>query len=126
MARDFRQLVVWQLADELQTVTLELTRTERWARDFDLRDEALKTTSQMCRNIAEGFRRHSHRDFARFLEYCESSTAELRSLFDEAQKKGCASAPQLQPARTLCYRLERALRPFIRYLRNNPPPPWWD
>ncbi len=61
MARDFRQLVVWQLADELQTMTLELTRTQRWARDFDLRDEAVKTTSQMCRNITEGFRRHSHR-----------------------------------------------------------------
>ena len=126
MARDFRQLVVWQLADELQTMTLELTRTERWARDSPLRDEAVKTTSQMCRNTTEGFRRHSHREFAHFLEYCEGSTGELRSLFHEAQKKGHVTARQLQPARNVLYRLERALRAFITYLRRNPRPPWWN
>ena len=126
MARDFRQLVVWQLADELQTMTLELTRTGPWARDFELCNEALKTTSQICRNITEGFRRHSHKEFARFLEYCEGSTGELRSLFNDAQKCGYATAQQLQPARNILYRLERALRGLITYLRRNPPPPWWN
>lgn len=41
-ARDFRELVVWQLADELQTMTLELTRSPRSERDADLRHEAVK------------------------------------------------------------------------------------
>jgi four helix bundle protein len=126
MAGDFRGLVVWQLADELQAETLKLIELPKWRTDFDLRDETDKTASQIKRNIPEGFRRSSHADFARFLEYSFSSLGELRTLFDEAQKKRYVTAAQLQPARHLCFRLERGLREFIRYLKRNPPPPWWN
>jgi len=126
MARDVRQLIVWQLADELQDETLKLIRLPRWETDFKLRDETDKTASQIKRNIAEGFRRPTHADFARFLEYSFSSLGELRTLFDEGFKKRYATAAQLQPARALCFRLERALRGLIRYLRRNDPPPSWN
>lgn len=65
MARDYRHLVVWQLADELQTVTLKLLDTPAWARDRRLHDETSKTLSQIKRNIPEGFRHTSHIEFAR-------------------------------------------------------------
>ncbi len=126
MARDFRQLIVWQLADELQTETLALIRLPEWESDFKLRDEADKTASQIRRNISEGFRRPTHPDFARFLEYSYSGIGELRALYDDAYKKGYATAAQLQPARNLCFRLDRGLRGLIRYLRRNDPPPWWN
>ena len=124
-ARDYRELVVWQLADALHSETLKLTSANPWARDFTLRDEAIKTASQIVRNIPEGFRRNSHPDFARLLQYSYSSLGELRSLFDQAQKQKYVTAQQLQPARQLCYRLERALLRFISYLRRTAPPPWW-
>jgi four helix bundle protein len=126
MARDFRGLVIWQLADELQGKALDVTRLPACEYDFAWTREVDKTVSQIKRNIAEGFRRPTHDDFARFLEYAYSSLGELRALFDDAQKKGQATAAQLQPARRLCFRLERALRGFIRYLRRNKPPPWWN
>jgi four helix bundle protein len=126
MAGDFRGLIVWQLADEIQTKTLKLMEASRWKTDFDLRDETDKTTSQIKRCIAEGFRRTGHDDFARFLEYSYSSLAELRSLYDDAHKKGYATSEQLRPLRELCFRLERGLRRFIDYLRKNGPPPWWN
>lgn len=125
-ARSHRNLVVWQLAEALQVETLKLTNRPRWARDFSLRAEAEKTASQIIRNIPEGFRRRSHPDFARFLQYSYSSIGELRALFDESQKKDYVTAAQLQPARDLCYRLERALLRFIDYLKRNDPPPWWN
>lgn len=126
MAGDFRGLIVWQLAEELQTEILKLIDVPKWRVDFELRDETDKTASQIKRNIAEGFRRGTHADFARFLEYSFSSLGELRALFDEAQKKSYATAAQLQAARRLCFRLERGLREFIRYLKRNPPPPSWN
>jgi four helix bundle protein len=126
MARDFRGLIVWQLADQLQTETLKLINGTTWKTDFNLRNETDKTASQIKRNIAEGFRRTGHDDFARFLEYSTSSLAELRSLYDDAQKKRHATPEQLQPLRQLCYRLERGLRKLINYLRRNPPPPGWN
>ena len=126
MARDFRGLVIWQLADQLQTQTLTLIQLPGWANDFKLRDESDKTASQIKRNISEGFRRPTHTDFARFLEYSYGSIGELRALYDDAYKKNYATAPQLQPARDLCFRLERGLRGMIRYLKANDPPPWWN
>ena len=103
MAGDFRGLVIWQLANELQTHTLTLTKLPGWATDFKLRDEADKTASQIKRNIAEGFRRTSHDDFARFLEYSYSSLGELRALFDDAYKKKYATAANLQPRATSAF-----------------------
>jgi four helix bundle protein len=125
-ARDFRELVVWQLADQLQNETLRLIGLPGWETDFKLRDEADKTASQIKRSISEGFRRPTHPDFARFLEYSFSSVGELRALFDDAYKKQYATACQLQAARDLCFRLERGLRAFVRYLKRNDPPPWWN
>jgi four helix bundle protein len=82
--------------------------------------------AQIKRNISEGFRRPTHADFARFLEYSFSSVGELRGLYDDAYKKRYATGSQLQPVRDLCFRLERGLRAMIRYLRRNDPPPWWN
>ena len=126
MARDYRHLVVWQLADELQTTTLKLLETPAWARDRRLHDETTKTLSQIKRNIPEGFRKTSHIEFARFLEYSHSSLGELRSLFSDAQKHRYVTAAEVRGPLHLCYRLERALLSFMCYLRNNPPPPWWN
>jgi four helix bundle protein len=86
-ARSHRELIVWQLAAALQVETLKLTSQPRWAKDVDLRRETEKTASQVIRNIPEGFRRRSHPDFAKFLQYSYSSIGELRALFDESQKR---------------------------------------
>jgi four helix bundle protein len=126
MAGDFRGLIIWRLADELQTKTLKLMEDSRWKTDFELRGETDKTASQIKRCIAEGFRRTGHGDFARFLEYSNASLAELRSLYDDAYKKGYATGAQLQPLMNLCYRLERGLRRFIEELRRNSAPPSWN
>ena len=126
MARDYRHLIVWQLADELQTETLPLLAIPEWTRDKKLCEETDKTLSQIKRTIPEGFRKTSHTDFARFLEYSHSSLGELRSLFSDAQKKRYVTPEQLRRPLHLCYRLERALLGFIRYLRGNDPPPWWN
>jgi four helix bundle protein len=85
VAKDYTGLVVWQLADELRVETLKLTRKPAFARDFSLRGEIEKTISSICRNIPEGFRRKTNREFARFLEYSYGSSGELKSLFEDAQ-----------------------------------------
>src|SRR5262245_20852013 len=107
---DHTKLIVWQLADELRTNVYKLTRGRAFARDHRLRSETEATVSSICRNIAEGYRRRrSNREFARFLEFSSGSSAELSSLFEDAQLKEHVTAEQLQPARSLRYRLDLAL-----------------
>src|SRR5215211_2750038 len=99
MARDYTGLVVWQLAADLRFETLKLTRTPALARDFRLRSEIEETISSICRNIPEGFRRRTNREFARFLDYSYGSSGELKSLFEDAQFKNLVTAADLGPAR---------------------------
>ena len=126
MASNYRKLVVWQLAHTLRRDTLLLLRTRPFTQDWEFRQEGRKTASQICRPIPEGFRRKSHADFAKFLQYSLGSVGELRDFFEEAEQRGYATPATLSPLRRLCFRLERALIRFIHYLRTNDPPPgWW-
>jgi four helix bundle protein len=101
MANGYTELIVWQLAAELRIETLKLTRKPAYARDPRLRGETEATVSSICRNIPEGFRRRSNREFARFLEYSYASSGELKSLFEDAQLKSHVTADELAAARAL-------------------------
>jgi four helix bundle protein len=124
-ARHYKDLVVWQLAHQLRRDTLQLLRRPAFGQDWDFRREGRKTASQVCRPIPEGFRRRTHTEFAQFLQYSLGSVGELRDFYHDAQARGYVAARDLRPLRQLCYRLDRALIRFIRYLRRSEPPPWW-
>ena len=124
-AERYKELVVWQLANQLRIETLRLLRRSEFSGDWAFRREGRRTVSQVCRPIPEGFRRSSHGEFAQFLQYSLASLAELRDFYDDAQQRGYLNAADLRPARRLCFRLDRALIAFIRYLRNSDPPPDW-
>ena len=124
-ARNYKELVVWQLANQLRIETFRLLRRSSFSQDWAFRREGRKTVSQICRPIPEGFRRHNHGEFAQFLQYSLGSVGELRDFYQDAEQRGYVTSRDLRPLRRLCYRLDRALMRFIRYLRNNDPPPWW-
>jgi four helix bundle protein len=87
-ANTYRELVCWQLADELHRSIVAITAPPFVARDFkfchQIRDASLSASS----NMAEGFARRSPPDFARFLTIAKGSLAEtqvqLRSGLDQA------------------------------------------
>jgi hypothetical protein len=66
---DFRNLIVWQLADELRREILVFTDTGPASRDFKYRDQIRDAIASVCRNTAEGFDRFRPVEFARFLEF---------------------------------------------------------
>ena len=122
---DYKTLIVWQVANELRRETLLLLRRPVFAQDWALRKEGRKTLGQICRRIPEGYKRHTHAEFAQFLQYSLGSVGELRDFFDEVQERKFLTARDLHGPRQLCYRLDVALTRFIHYLRRNDPPPSW-
>src|SRR5262249_8669892 len=109
------------LAASLRVEVLKLTRRPSFAKDLRLRGEIEATVSSICRNIPEGFRRRSNREFARFLEFSYSSSGELKSLFEDAELKEYVTPTELERARTSRSRLDRALLVLIRHLRSKQP-----
>ena len=120
MARDFTELAAWQRSDELRRFVIEFTARPNVARDFrfcaQCKDAARSTTS----NIAEGFGRWSHRDFARFLQIAVGSLKETRDLLIDARHRGYITDEELQWATIVGKRAHLACAGLIRYLKNTP------
>lgn len=75
---DFRDLIVWQLADELRREIFAFTETGPASRDFKYRDQIREAIASACRNTAEGFDRFRPAEFARFLEFARGSLGEVQ------------------------------------------------
>lgn len=83
-AKRFQDLEAWKLGRQLRREVFRLARMPLVRRDFDLRDQFTSAARSVCNNIAEGFGRRSHADFARFLGISESSVREIENLFTDA------------------------------------------
>jgi four helix bundle protein len=68
---NFEDLNVWKQARQLTQETYRLTRTERFLKDFGLRDQMQRAAVSIMSNIAEGFERGGNR--VRSIPICRKS-----------------------------------------------------
>jgi four helix bundle protein len=118
VATSHRDLRAWKRADGIRQRIIALCARPAVKRDFKFCDQADSAAASACRNIAEGFARYRHADFARFIEIARSSLNELIDSLDEAATKGYIEATEHKD-------LERAIRAAMvstnvlrRYLQN--------
>jgi four helix bundle protein len=111
VARHFTELVAWQRAHALRTAVWEAVKTAG-AMDLRLRSQLTDAAGSICRNIAEGFRRRSHRDFARYLEHATSSLGELEDGILDARMRGHLSSVQVDDLNRLVRRTSAPLVDF--------------
>ncbi len=78
-AAHFTELVAWQLANRLKLAVYDLTARPAVARDFKYCDQIRDSASSVPSNVAEGFARYSHRDFARFVVIAKGSLMETQN-----------------------------------------------
>ena len=84
----FEEIRGWQCARELVRDVYAVCKTSGLARDFALRDQLCRASVSAMSNIAEGFARNSHRDFAHFLDIARGSCIEVQSLLYVALDAG--------------------------------------
>ena len=121
-ARHFTGLVAWQLADEVRRVLFELSNDGPAARDLEYRRQLRRAADSACDNIAEGFGRYSHREFARFLVIAKSSLDEAESQVLGGLDKGYFLPEDAAAARTTIARARRAILGLKRYLATSQAP----
>jgi four helix bundle protein len=83
----FKDLIAWQLADELRREVLAFTETGPAARDFKYRDQIRDAMASACRNTSEGFDRFRPAEFARFLEFARGSLGETQDCLVDAHER---------------------------------------
>lgn len=114
----FEDLRCWQSARELVKEIYQLTKTERLARDFGLRDQLQRSAVSIMTNIAEGFARYNRKDFMRFLNYAQSSAAELKSLLYIVQDSGWVSANTISNLQNNSEKVKSMILGLINYLKS--------
>lgn len=72
----FEDLKIWQQGVEL---AVNLYKELVDCKDYGLRDQLQRSAVSVPSNIAEGFDRHSNKEFIRYLRIAKSSCAELRT-----------------------------------------------
>ncbi len=75
----FEDLIAWQKARQLTKAIYQLTGTNRFSKDFGLRDQIRRAAVSTMLNIAEGFERAGKAEFHQFLVIAKASCAEVRS-----------------------------------------------
>jgi four helix bundle protein len=92
------------------------------ATHYDLRDQLISSAASICANIAEGFGRRSHPDFARFLAISSGSVKELQNHLTDIVDRRLLDESELAKAQELARRTAAALASFIGYLKRTPTP----
>lgn len=84
----FEDLRVWQQGIELVKQIYLMTKEGDISRDFGLRDQLRRAAVSVPTNVAEGFERHSRKEYVNFLNIAKGSAGEIRSLLRVALEVG--------------------------------------
>ena len=76
VARNYKELICWQLADQLKKEVFAFTAKGPGKHDRDFCCDIRASARSARANIAEGFGRETHRDFAHFLAIARASIIE--------------------------------------------------
>jgi len=118
-----RDLEAWQLADKVRRAFIELTSRPRVKRDFDFCNQSNSASRSACRNVAEGFGRFQHPDFARFVNIALASLIELLDSTDEALLKLYIDQAEYTTLNELIERAKASATGLLQYLLSTPTPP---
>ena len=121
--RTFEEIVAWKLAYGLKIEVLEICKRDSFNRDLKLRDQLVDAARSGPRNIAEGFGRWHHRDFARFTRIAKASEIELLNHFLDARDSGHINETERARLAHSAAKAIKAATGLIRYLENTPDSP---
>jgi four helix bundle protein len=119
-ARTFEDLVAWKLAVALRGEVQPLCNRLANSKDFRLHGQVLEAARSAPRNIAEGFARYKHRDFARFVRIGKASEVELLNHLQEAHQSNYLSNEELDALDHSARKAIKAANGLIRYLESTP------
>jgi four helix bundle protein len=118
-ARHFRELVCWQLSRELKIAMYQFLERPQVKRDFRFCSQVRDAAASAPRNIAEGFGRRTHADFAHFLDVARASLGECQNHLQDAVDRSYLSPDEFNNLNTLAERACGAVAGLQRHLRRS-------
>jgi len=117
--KNFGDLNVWKQARQLTQEIYRLTKTEKFLKDFGLRDQIRRAAISVMSNTAEGFERGGNQEFVQFLYVAKASRGEVRSQIYVALDQEYATANDSEKLLQSFKRLSGMISNLITYLRQS-------
>ena len=117
-AKRFDELVAWQLGMRLHEWIIEFSRRPNVMEHRRYCDQLVDASSGICRNVAEGFGRWTHRDFHNSLRIAAASHNETESLLNEAVVRGFLTPVERKAIGPLLGRCGKAISALMKNLRD--------
>jgi len=132
----FEDLKVWKDSREFVKSIYELTSSEKFSKDFGLRDQIQRSAVSVMNNIAEGFacllassptgrsgpirqERNNNREFIKFLKYSKGSPGEVRSMLYVALDLNYISGDTFYSNYEKGINIITQISNFIKYLKKH-------
>jgi len=117
---DFRKLVVWQRAHELNLRVCRIASGIRGATHTSLRSQMVRAAGSIPANIVEGRDQRTDRQFARYLRISANSSSELEYHLLTARDLGAISDRDFDSLVAELKEIRRMLYGLIRTLEKAP------
>jgi four helix bundle protein len=116
----FQDLVAWRLAVQLKELAHGYCERPAIQRDFKFRNQLIDAAASAPRNIAEGFGRVYHPEFARFAIIAKASEQEVLNHFIDAHQRGYINDAELDRGDHAARKALKVLNGLIAYLEATP------
>lgn len=107
---NYKKLIIWQKAVDVAVDIYNLTKKFPEEEKFGMTMQARKSSCSMAYNIAEGSRKTSGKDFNRFLEISDGSSAELNTQLIIASRVGYISEEELNLFESQIEEIQRMIK----------------
>ena len=114
----FEELEVYKLSMELCTEIYKLTNTDKFSKDFGLKDQIRRCSVSVPSNISEGYERDGKNQFLYFLQIAKGSCGELRTQLRIAYNLEYLDEKQYETLNEKCISTSKQIKGFIKYLKT--------
>lgn len=118
LIKRFEDIKAWQRAREFTRLLYTATSVRPFRVDVDFRKQMRRASVSIMANIAEGFGRHSDREFANFLNIARGSALEVQSHLYVALDLNYLSREQFDEFYQIADEISRMIFTLQNYLRK--------
>ncbi len=114
----FTDIESWKLARKLVKDVYTVTKNNKFAKDYGLKDQIQRAVVSIMSNIAEGFDSNSNKTFINFMNYSYRSASEVESLLYVALDLEYITKTEFDELKEKVSIAKKIIGGFIKYLKS--------
>lgn len=115
----FEDIEARQKARQLVQEIYLISETDKFKKDFALKEQIRKSAISVVSNIAEGFARRTNKEFIQFLYIAHGSLAEVEAQLYVTLDSDYITDEKFKELYDLCYVISKMIMGLIKYLSTH-------